>query len=131
MRFVSRAEARKIIEEQDPGELARIAWRATVPGERHGMAVLNLSSGRVMPYYWSADEAYPSFWMFVLLAWCHADARAEPDETWELPSGRDLSSMSDEVIEEELVTLARQEGLDWPEIERGMGTSYSCPFLEQ
>ena len=50
VRFVSRAEATKIIEEQDPGDLARIAWRATVPGERHGMAVLDLSSGRVIPY---------------------------------------------------------------------------------
>jgi hypothetical protein len=85
-----------------------------------------------MPYSWPADKAYPGFfWMFVVLVWCHADARAEPEETWELPSGRDLSGMSDEVIEEELVALARLEGLDRPEIERGLETSYSCPWLEQ
>ena len=131
MRFVPRAEATKIIEEHDPGELARIAWRAAVPAERHGMAVLDLTSGRVMPYSWPADEAYPGLWMFVVLVWCHADARARPEETWELPSGRDLSGMSDEVIEEELVALARREGLDWPGIERGLETSYSCPWLEQ
>ena len=69
--------------------------------------------------------------MFVVLMCCHADARAEPDETWEIPSGRDLSGISDEVVEEELVTLARQEGLNLPEIDRGLETSYSCPFLEQ
>ena len=132
MRFVPRAEATKIIEEHNPGELARIAWRAAVPGERHGMAVLDLTSGRVMPYSWPADKAYPGFfWMFVVLVWCHADARARPEGTWELPSGRDLSGMSDEVIEEELVALARREGLDGPEIERGLETSYSCPWLEQ
>ena len=132
MRFVPRVQAKKIIEEQDPGDLARIAWRAAVPGERHGMAVLDLTSGRVMPYSWPADKAYPGFfWMFVVLVWCHADARAEPEETWELPSGRDLSGMSDEVIEEELVALARLEGLDRPEIERGLETSYSCPWLER
>ena len=33
MRFVPRAQATKVIEEQDPGELARIAWRAAVPDD--------------------------------------------------------------------------------------------------
>jgi hypothetical protein len=130
VRFIPRTEATRIIEEQDPGELARIARRAAIPCERHGTAVLELSSGKVMPSSWPADKAYPGFWMFVVLVWCHADARAEPEETWELPSGRDLSGMSDEVIEEELVALARREGLDGPEIERGLGTSYLCPWLE-
>jgi hypothetical protein len=132
VRFVPREEATKIIEEHDPGDPARIAWRAAAPGEGHGMAVLDLSSGRVMPYSWPADKACPGyFWMFTVLVWCHADARTEPEETWELPCGRDLSGMSDEVIEEELVALARREGLNRPEIERGLKTSYSCPWLEQ
>ncbi len=131
MRFVPRTEATKIIEEQDTGELTRIAWRAAVPGERHGFAVLELSSGKVMPYSWPADKDYPGFWRFLVLVWCHVDARAEPEETWELPSGRDLSGMSDEVIEEELVTLARREDLDWPGIEEGLEMSYSCPWLER
>jgi hypothetical protein len=61
VRFVPKTEATKIIEEQDSGELARIAWRAAVPRERHGMAVLKLSSGKVMPYPWPADKDYLTF----------------------------------------------------------------------
>ncbi len=50
--IIAREEAWRIVIQQDPRELLRMAYRARWQGA-HGLAVLDLRTGEVRPDYWS------------------------------------------------------------------------------
>lgn len=81
--MIRREEAERIVAEQDPETLARIAWAEAFAGYFDGEAVLDLKTGEVGPSARSAHEPYvPGFEHLLLLHECPADLKERLGEVW-------------------------------------------------
>lgn len=82
--LIHREEAERIVGEQDPETLARIAWAEAFSGYFDGEAVLDLKTGEVGPSARASHDPHvPGFDHLLMLHECPADLKERLGEEWE------------------------------------------------